>query len=109
MEDTRPTFDDICYEYDKTIESLQAENKRLEGEVSDLIAGHIKIELHQKEIHAIEQKELHDRAETAEGKLDLTREAIKRVTDDLTDEPMTSWAENTVVYLKWVLGKTRGF
>ena len=61
--------------------SIRAENKRLEGEVSDLITGHIKIELHQKEIHAIEQKELHDRAEKAENMLIISTAAFKQECD----------------------------
>ena len=152
------------------IESLQAKNKRLEGEVSrlnsealTLIEGHMKIELHQnaqsgeslklvreraekaevkladcekqlmlsrsqrdrhiKRAREAESKveklnrKLFDeglknnadvaRAEKAEAKLDITRESISQVISDLTDDPMTKWAEDTVKYLEWVLQETK--
>ena len=38
---------------------------------------------------------------------DIYREAIKGVIDDLTDEPMTTWAEEKVKHLEWVLEVTK--
>jgi hypothetical protein len=42
-----------------------------------------------------------------EASLDLTRCSIRQVISDLTDEPMTHWAEDTVEHLEWVLRKTK--
>ena len=45
--------------------------------------------------------------DAAEEERDIYREAIKGVIDDLTDEPMTTWAEEKVKHLEWVLEVTK--